>query len=180
MSRTCIIWAFETEDPALPAWGDSVEQSNDGGMPSVSRLARRPATLVRNRLMEGLRAAGISDVQPAHLAVFQHPGPDGQRPSVLALRAGTSKQAMNHLLGQLERDGYLSRDTDPRDRRTRVVHLTERGQAVLALIVRITTEVDAQWVEAIGLPTYAGIAHGLARLDEHLDAVVLASRARHP
>ena len=40
---------------------------------------------------------------PAHLVVLQYPGPQGMRPSDLAAQLGTSKQALNYLLGELER-----------------------------------------------------------------------------
>ena len=49
-------------------------------------LLRRPAVIVRHEVMAALHAAGFDDVLPAHLGVFQHPGPDGQRPGVLAMR----------------------------------------------------------------------------------------------
>jgi hypothetical protein len=35
------------------------------------------------------------------MAVFRYPGPDGERPGIIAERAGMSKQAMNRLLGSL-------------------------------------------------------------------------------
>jgi len=90
--------------------------------------------MVRHEVMNDLRAAGFDDVLPAHLGVFQHPGPDGQRPGVLAMRTRASKQAMNHLLHQLETSGYIVREAHPDDRRIRVVRLTERGWAVQSVI----------------------------------------------
>ncbi len=45
------------------------------------------------------------------------------------MRTHASKQAMNHLLHQLEAGGYIVREAHPDDRRTRVVRLTERGWA---------------------------------------------------
>ena len=101
-------------------------------LPPVGALLRRPAVVVRHEIMPSLHAAGFDDVLPAHLGVFQHPGPDGQRPGVLALRTPASKQAMNHLLHQLETGGYIVREAHPDDRRTRVVRLTERGWAATA------------------------------------------------
>ena len=38
-----------------------------------------------------------------------------------------TRQAMNYLLGELERLGYLLRRDDPENRRSKRVHLTERG-----------------------------------------------------
>jgi DNA-binding MarR family transcriptional regulator len=55
------------------------------------------------------------------------PGPQGAKPSELAARLRASKQSINHLLGQLERMGYLERRDDPDDLRSRRIHLTPRS-----------------------------------------------------
>lgn len=76
-------------------------------LPPVGALLRS-AVLVRHEVMANLHTAGFEDLLPGHLAVFAYPGPDGQRPGVLAARTDASKQAMNHLLHQLEVGGYLT------------------------------------------------------------------------
>jgi DNA-binding MarR family transcriptional regulator len=138
-------------------------------MPPAAALLRRPAVVVRHEIMAGLAAAGYADILPAHLGVFQHPGPDGQRPGVLATRTRASKQAMNHLLHQLEEGGYLVRETATGDRRTRLVRLTDRGWDAAAVIERTTLVVEKAWVEALGGDTYRGLRHGLSRLEDVLD-----------
>jgi len=50
---------------------------------------------------------------------------------VIAERAGTSKQAINHVLRDLERLGYLELRPDPDDSRARLVTTTARGQALV-------------------------------------------------
>jgi DNA-binding MarR family transcriptional regulator len=137
--------------------------------PPVGALLRRPAVLVRHEVMTDLHKAGFHDVLPAHLGVFQHPGPDGQRPGVLALRTRASKQAMNHLLHQLEASGYITREAHPDDRRTRVVRLTDRGWAAHAVIQKTMTRIEREWSRALGEEVYAELSRGLSRLHEVLD-----------
>ena len=72
---------------------------------------------------------GGNDLDAAHLSVFQYPGPQGTRPSDLAARLRISKQALNYLLGQLERLDYLERRPDPDDLRSKRIALTRRGLA---------------------------------------------------
>jgi DNA-binding MarR family transcriptional regulator len=145
-------------------------------LPPVGALLRRPAVLVRHEVMAALHAAGFDDVLPAHLGVFQHPGPDGQRPGVLALRTSASKQAMNHLLHQLEAGGYIRREAHPDDRRTRVVRLTERGWAAFGVIRQTMVRLEGEWSEALGLDVYAGLARALERLEQVLDEDVPSRR----
>ena len=139
------------------------------GMPPAAALLRRPAVLVRHEIMAGLQSAGYTDILPAHLGVFQHPGPDGLRPGILATRTQASKQAMNHLLHQLEVGGYLVREASTGDRRTRVVRLTERGWDAAAVIRQTVVEVEKLWQELLGEETYRDLRNGLALLEERLD-----------
>ena len=140
-------------------------------LPLAAALLRRPAVVMRHEIMAGLEAAGYEDILPAHLGVFQHPGPDGVRPGVLAARTYASKQAMNHLLHQLEEGGYLVRETATGDRRTRIVRLTERGWDAAGVIQQTTLDVEKAWEHALGQETYAELRHGLARLEDVLDEV---------
>lgn len=140
-----------------------------GAVSSVGALLRRPAGIVRHEVMASLRDAGFDDVLPAHLGVFQHPGPDGQRPGMLAQRTQASKQAMNHLLHQLESGGYIQRESHPDDRRTRVVRLTARGRLVADLIDQTMERLEKEWRTALGDETYTGLAVALERLSEHFD-----------
>jgi DNA-binding MarR family transcriptional regulator len=143
---------------------------DDVQAPPVAVLIRRPAVLIRHEVMDGLHAAGFTDILPAHLGVFQHPGPEGQRPGVLAARTRASKQAMNHLLHQLESAGYLHREAHPRDRRTRVIRLTERGWAAFRVIQATALRLEAVWVEKLGQDTYGQLRQALVRLETVLDA----------
>jgi DNA-binding MarR family transcriptional regulator len=120
--------------------------------------------------MTDLHEAGFDDILPAHLGVFQHPGPDGQRPGVLAMRTRASKQAMNHLLHQLEAGGYIIREAHPDDRRTRVVRLTERGWAAQAVIERTMSRLERHWYNALGEELYGDLSQALERLQEVLDS----------
>ena len=50
-------------------------------------------------MLERLHEHGFDDLDPAHLIVLQYPGPQGMRPSDLAVQLRISKQALNYLLG---------------------------------------------------------------------------------
>jgi DNA-binding MarR family transcriptional regulator len=118
--------------------------------PLIGALLRMPFEAVRERMLAGLHERGFSDVVAAHLDVFQYPGPEMQRPLDLAKHARMTKQAMNYLLGQLERLGYLMRRQDAEDQRFKRVHLTERGQAAVQAIRDIVLEVEADWEQQLG------------------------------
>lgn len=140
-----------------------------GDLPPVAALLWRPASWVRQQIMAALRDAGFDDVLPAHLSVLQHPGPDGQRPGLLATRTNLSKQAMNHLLRQLERGGYIVREPDPEDGRSRLVRLTEQGRAAVEVIGEAVRKIETSWVELLGVRAHRDLQRALQALVSALD-----------
>ena len=133
--------------------------------PLIGALLRRPFETVRERMLAGLHQRGFSDLVAAHLDVFQYPGPDSQRPSELAKQTRMSKQALNYLLGQMERLGYLERRQDAEDQRVRRIHLTQRGQAALRAIREIVREVEADWERELGARRFAQLRDLLEQLN---------------
>jgi DNA-binding MarR family transcriptional regulator len=115
------------------------------GQPMIGALLRMPVDVVHRRMFERLQEAGFTDFDRAHLIVFQWPGPDDTRPSELAVRLQISKQALNYLLGQLERLGYLARRPDPDDQRGKRIAVTERGREAIGVIRDAVHEVEAAW-----------------------------------
>jgi len=66
-------------------------------VPAGTSNLRRPWEAVQRRMLERLHEDGFSDLDFAHLNVFQYPGPQGARPSEPAARLGMTKQALNYL-----------------------------------------------------------------------------------
>ena len=126
---------------------------------------RMPVDAVQQRMLDDLRAAGFTDLVPAHFAVLRYPGPDGRRPSDLALELGMTKQAMNYLLGQLEQLGYLMREDDPDDRRSKRVHLTARGRALRRTIRATVTDIEAELEQQLGKARYTQLRALLVELN---------------
>jgi len=120
------------------------------GPPLIGALLRRPWETVRERMLSGLHQAGFSDLVPAHLTVLQYPGPENRRPSDLAAETNMSKQAINYLLGQMEELGYLAREHDENDQRSRRIRLTERGHAAARTMRDIVREVEREWAKEVG------------------------------
>lgn len=132
----------------------------------IGALLRVPAEAIHRRLIRDLNAAGFAELSRAHMAVFRFPGPDGVRPSVLAERAGMSKQAMNRLLGSLEEMGYLARADAPGEGRARIVHFTKRGHAAYAKALEVLREIEREWRAELGARDFAQLKELLFRIWE--------------
>jgi DNA-binding MarR family transcriptional regulator len=120
------------------------------GPPLIGALLRLPWEAVQERMLEQLHAQGFADFDASYLIVFQYPGPQGQRPSELAARLRISKQALNHLLKQLEQRGYLGRDADLQDGRSKRITLTTRGIEAALAIRQAVAEMEDTWAQQLG------------------------------
>jgi DNA-binding MarR family transcriptional regulator len=128
---------------------------------------RRPIGELRKRILVELAAHDMGDVHPAHLNVFQHPGPRGLRPSELAAAAGMTKQAMNHVLGELEALGYIER-RPMKDARGTIIWTTKRGDAAIEAIRNAIALVEAEWSDALGAKRYRALRTLLEDLNAKL------------
>ena len=120
------------------------------GPPLIGALLRVPWEEVQRHMLVRLHEHGFDDLDAAHLDVFQYPGPQGARPSELAARLRMSKQALNYLLGQLERLDYLERRPDPDDLRSKRIVLTPRGTTAVHALRDAVAELEIAWAQRLG------------------------------
>jgi DNA-binding MarR family transcriptional regulator len=125
------------------------------GPPLIGALLRIPWEAVQRHMLVRLHERGFDDLDAAHLNVFQYPGPQGARPTELATRLRMSKQALNYLLRELERLGYVERHPDPDDLRSKRVALTRRGTSAVRVIREAVDELESAWAERLGSQRFA-------------------------
>jgi DNA-binding MarR family transcriptional regulator len=136
------------------------------GPPLIGALLRMPWEAVQRHMLERLHERGFDDFDAAYLTVFQYPGPQGARPSELAARLRISKQALNYLLGELERLDYLERQPDPDDLRSKRVALTPRGAAAINVIREAVGEIETTWAQQLGPKRFAQLRKLLLELNQ--------------
>ena len=115
-------------------------------------------------MLSGLHDRGFTDLVAAHVDVWRYPGPDNQRPSELAAQTRMTKQALNYLLGQLEQLGYLTRETDSSDQRSKRIRLTSKGKAATKAIYEIVQGVETEWEQQLGSRRFGQLRRLLTQL----------------
>ena len=130
--------------------------------PLIGALLRVPLDVVRQRIILRLHEDGFDDLDTPHLTVLQYPGPQGSRPSELTAHSRASKQAINHLLNQIEKFGYIERRSDPHDARSKRIVLTRRGESARDTIRAAVREVEEEWERELGAKRFATLK-GLLR-----------------
>ena len=117
-------------------------------------------------MLQRLHERGFTDLDAAHMNVFQYPGPEGARPSELAARLRISKQALGYLLRQLEQLGYLERRADPHDQRGKRIVVTRRGKRAIHVIRDAVSEVETTWTQQLGAEHFAQLRELLLKLNQ--------------
>ena len=120
-------------------------------------LISRVTLQVTSAIKKGLADAGVTSVRPAYLGVLLCLwAEDGGKTVELARCARLEPSTMTGLLDRMERDGLISREPDPNDRRAYRIFLTDAGREVKAPVQGITQKVLDSVFSGIGEEDLAG------------------------
>jgi DNA-binding MarR family transcriptional regulator len=122
-------------------------EANFPARPLIGLLLRLLYQHYSQDIHSALLDAGFGDIRPTHANVFPFVPPEGITVSELAELARVRKQTMAEAVDQLERMGYVQRRPNPRDRRSRLVFLTERGASVKPVTHATAARVEQRWAE---------------------------------
>ena len=111
-----------------------------------------------------LRQAGFDDIRPGAANVFPFVPAEGITVSRLAELARVRKQSMAQAVDQLERTGYVERRPNPRDHRSRLVFLTERGAGVPPVTHAAAQRVEERWAQLISPAEFETLRASLLHL----------------
>ncbi|MEU6425485.1 MarR family transcriptional regulator [Microbispora sp. NPDC046973] len=120
------------------------------GQAPLPALLTQAKNITIELLHRRLGEDGFEGIRYRHGSVFRFIDEEGSRLTVLADRAGLTKQAIAELVDELERLGYVERATDPKDRRAKIIRLTERGLAGQAAAARILVDIERRWALHLG------------------------------
>lgn len=113
-------------------------------------------------LADAFARRGFPEVRPAYgsllLPLFEE---DGLRMGELATRARLSKQTLTTLARQMERDGLVTRASDPVDGRAQLVSLTVRAREFEAIAERVLAEMEARVEEHLSPEAANALRRGL-------------------
>ncbi len=118
--------------------------------PTVPALVQRLAATGGPRLRAAFAAAGLDGIRPAQAVALVPLATGGLHASDLADRLGVSRQAVAQAITALERHGYVTRESNPDDARTRIIELGPRGQQALLVMRSNALESEQRWEQIIG------------------------------
>ena len=132
--------------------------------PLIGLLLRLVYQQYAHDIEAALREAGFDDIRPAAANVFPFVPPEGITVSELAELARVRKQTMAQAVDQLERSGYVERRPNSRDRRSRLVCLTQRGKSVPPVTHAAAERVEQRWAQLTSTRQLEALRAGLLGL----------------
>jgi Transcriptional regulators len=121
-------------DPAMNESATAEDPSRLVRMELANRLFFRLyqcANLLHKTGSRAVESEGLTTQQWAVLGALSRPGAEeGMSVNDLARYLMVSRQNLSGVIGRLERDGHICRAYDERDRRSRLVKMTEAGRVV--------------------------------------------------
>ena len=116
----------------------------------IGRLLLQAQRASRVRATQKLRARGHEGLSIAHTNLISGLDLEGTRITTLAERIGITKQAVGHLVLDLEQRGYITRVVDPTDRRATIVTFTDAGWRFLNDAYYVKREIEAEYSAILG------------------------------
>ena len=98
---------------------------------NLGRLLSRATGLFSREKLRVVHAGGFACVGEVQMALVQNLDVHGTRLTMVAARAGMTKQSMLELVNKAEALGFVERRSDPDDRRAKTVAFTPHGLAML-------------------------------------------------
>jgi len=131
---------------------------------STGQLLIRTARLFNERAVSRGRTVRGLDLRPAHTALFPHLSLEGIRMTALAQKVGVTKQAVGHIVAELEQAGVLCRVPDPSDGRAKLVRFTAAGYNALLVGFGVLQEVEDELAAELGEALMHRLNRDLAKL----------------
>ena len=144
---------------------DDPEMAKDSKQADIAPMLMVAARTQLAAMMARLGARGFDGLTPAFASIMPLLDATGARSTVLAQRAGVTKQAMSQLVKLLEQRNYVEQVPDTTDTRAKVIRLTKRGVALRQACFEIRQELQVAAVKVLG-------KRNLLRLQRDMDKLI--------
>lgn len=135
-------------------------------------LLHRLSDDFQQRTLDKCHQRGHRKFRASHSAVINHLDPTGLSLGDLAARIGISQQAAGKVVRDLERAGYVKRELDVHDKRSRIIRLSPAGAALQRDIADILVEVSGEYRAVLG-------NEPMAFFEEQLQRAISGLAAEH-
>ena len=134
---------------------------------SIPRMVLALDVFIKNRVLDELEHRRHDGVGLGHGVLLRNMDFEGSPLSVVAQRAGVTRQAVAKVAAELVELGYVKTVTSAEDARVKIVKLTARGVTLVVDSIEIYEQIEAEMRDVIGssrLETMRTLLRKLSRL----------------
>jgi len=150
----------------------------------IGALLSIPSFDLSARVHQRLHSRGFTEITDSNSTVLKLLGPEGDRITELARKAGMTKQSMGYLVEQLEAASYVERVADPNDARAFVIRRTRKGWAYNQAAAEEVAKLQEEWTLLLGPAKMKALksllAELVAKLGHHYEGSYLDAVTRLP
>lgn len=133
---------------------------------NIGRLFQRATRAYSERALTLLHEKGFNDISLFHTALIANLDIEGTQITVIAEKAGMTKQAMGQLATELETKGYVLKSRDPNDKRAFRVTFTDKGKDALTAAYQVKLIIEAEYAQKLGIENNVKLRQLLIKLLE--------------
>jgi DNA-binding MarR family transcriptional regulator len=130
----------------------------------IGQLLRDAFARFEAELVAATPAFEGRELRPTHNHVLRHLDRDGTRASVIAERAGLTRQAITMIVDELEEAGVVRREPDPEDGRAKRIVYTDAGLRGFDESRARIAEIETRWKRELGAARWAELRSALDEL----------------
>ena len=150
----------------------------------IGALLSIPSFDLNARVHQRLHSRGFREITDSNSTVVKLLGPEGDRITELARKAGMTKQSMGYLVEQLEAAGYVERVADRMDARAVIIRRTKKGWAYNRAAAEEVAKLQEEWTQLLGPAKMKELksllAELVAKLGHHYEGSYLEAVTRAP
>jgi DNA-binding MarR family transcriptional regulator len=132
----------------------------------IGQLLRDALARFEDELIAATPPLHGQELRPTHNHVLRHLDRDGTRASVIAERAGLTRQAITVIVDELEDAGVVRRVPDPDDGRAKRIVYTEAGLRGFDESRERIAEIERRWRRDVGARRWNELRAALSVLTE--------------
>lgn len=119
--------------------------------------------------IEQLSSNGYKDFKIAYMPVIMNIATEGTNNNDLAMHGRVTKQAMSKVVKELQKKGYITAKTDPKDKRGVIFTLTPRGKDFVKCAKAAVSKLMEDYRLAFGKKKFNDLVLMLAEVIEYND-----------
>jgi DNA-binding MarR family transcriptional regulator len=151
-------------DKLLGQWSEERPELDCSGLDVVARV-QDVARLLRRNEDDALEILGLKMFEYDVLSALRRQGKPYQLPATrLARESMLSSGAMTNRIDGLEQRGLVARESDPRDRRGVIVHLTEAGRELVDRAIEARLHVASRQLAQLSQHEREVLSTGLRKI----------------